>query len=145
MIEKDCNLTTPKALPPHPFFETTKDQATFGQCIDGLHRVSAVIELCNALKLEEEHAGLPPDAAYGFYWITVMNRSALAYISNRLLALDREDKTRHQEACAHLSALYHALQTLDSENRERLLNQTATQMNATRPDIDQFMEQLTTS
>ena len=137
------NQPSNDTVPPHPFFEAVSDPASFKDCINAIDRAGAVIELCNALKLEEEDAGLSPDAAYGFYWITVLARSALSYVSTRMVALSREDEERYGQASAHLSALFSSLPTLGHEHRERLLNQTAAQMNTSRSEVDQFVERMT--
>jgi hypothetical protein len=60
-----------------------------------------MIELCSCLKLEEEHAGLSSDAAFGFYWITVLMQSALSYASNRLVVLNMEKGEKHILRSSH--------------------------------------------
>lgn len=102
-----------------------------------------MIALCDALKLDEEEGGLTPDAAFGFYWVTVLTRSALAYVSARLVALDRENEEGDKQTSAYLSALSRSLSTIGPEHREHLLNHTAARLNLTRPEVDQFIEGMT--
>ena len=128
------------SIPCHPFFETVIDQASFTDCINAIDRVRAVISLSDALTLDEEQGGLSPDAAFGFYWVTVLTRSALSYVSDRLVALNRENEEKHEQESAYLSALFRSLPALDGEWRERLLHLIAVQMGITRSDIEQFIE-----
>ena len=132
-----------QALPPHPFFEAVNDPPNLTDCINAIDRAYSVIALCDALKLDEEEGGLSPDAAFGFYWVTVLTRSALSYVSTRLVALDHENKERDKQTSVYLSALSHSLPTIGSEHRERVLNHTATQLNVTRSEVDQFIEGIT--
>jgi hypothetical protein len=134
--------TTGCALPGHPFFETANDPANFTDCINVIERVSAVIELFDALTLDEEHAGLSPNAAFGFYWIIVLMRSALDYVSKRLVLLESEKVELHRQESAFCSALIQSLYTLDDGIRHRFLNSTAAQMDVARSEVDQFIERL---
>jgi len=129
-------------LPPHPFFQASKDQASFVDCIDAIDHVSTVIELCDFLKLDDNHGGLSSDAAFGYYWITVLMRGTLSYVSDRLATLDRQKYEDHKRDSAYLSALSNSLHTLGHDNREHFLNNTATQMNLTRLDLDKFIGDL---
>ena len=43
----------------------------------------------------------------------------------------------------YLSALLHSLPTLDGESLERLLDQTAIQLDLARPEVDRFIERIT--
>jgi hypothetical protein len=133
-INTDC------AMPRHPFFETVDEQANYTDCINAIDRVRAMIDLCASLKLEEVHSGLSPDAAYGFYWITVLMESALNYVSYRLVELNSEIDGRLKQESAHLSALFNSLPTLGRVNRVRFLNHTASQMDVSRSDIEQFIK-----
>ena len=47
-------------------------------------------------KVGDIEGGLTPKAAYGFYWISVLTRGALSYVSDRLIALNRQQKEQHQ-------------------------------------------------
>ena len=127
----------------HPFFEAVPGQPNFTDCINAIDRARSVMALCDALKLDEEEGGLPPDAALGFYWLTVLARNALAYVSTRLVELEHEHQATHQQSSACLTALLESLQTLGGEHRERLLNQAAKQMKLTRREIDRLIEALT--
>ncbi|MES9863276.1 MAG: hypothetical protein ABW157_22170 [Candidatus Thiodiazotropha sp. LLP2] len=131
---------TDDGLPSHPFFENVIDQASFTDCINAIDRVRTVISLSDALTLDEEQGGLSPDAAFSFYWVTVLTRSALSYVSDRLLALSREDEERQEQESAYPSALFNSLPALSDECRERLLHNMAAQMDITRSDIEQFIE-----
>ena len=132
--------STDCAIPRHPFFETSDKQANYIDCINAIDRVRAVIDLCASLKLEEEHTGLSPDAAYGFYWVTILMESALTYTSRRLVELNSEMEGRLKQESAFISALLNSLPTLDHVNRERLLNHTASLMDNSRSDIEQFIK-----
>ena len=132
--KKDCSI------PCHPFFETAIDQANFTDCINAIDRVRAVISLSDALTLDEEQGGLSPDAAFGFYWVTELTRSALTYVNERLVALNRENEEKQEQESAYLSALFRSLPDLGDECRERLLHLMAVQMGITRSDIEQFIE-----
>jgi hypothetical protein len=83
-------------IPRHPFFESVDNQANFTECINAIDRVRSMIDLCSCLKLEEEHAGLTSDAAYGFYWITVLMQSTLTYVSKRLVILNMEKGEKYK-------------------------------------------------
>jgi hypothetical protein len=135
-----CKQKTDSTLPRHPFFETVIDQANFTDCINAIDRVRAVTALCDALTLDEEHGGLSTDAAFGFYWATVLTRSALSYVSDRLVVLNRESEEKHERESAYITALLNSLPTLSQACRERLLNHTAYQMDVSRPDVDQFIK-----
>ena len=130
-------------LPPHPFFEIAIDQPNFTDCINAIDRARSVIALCDVLKLEEEEGGLSPEAAFGFYWMTVLSRSALSYVSRRLVTLNQENEEQLRQASVYLSALLHSLPTLDGESLERLLDQTAVQLDLARPEVDRFIERIT--
>ena len=127
----------------HPFFEGVPGQPKVTDCINAIDRARSVMALCDALQLDEEAGGLSPDAAFGFYWLTVLARNALAYVGSRLIEWDRENQTKHQQASALLSALLDALPAHGDEHRECVLNQAAAQMMLTRPEIDRMIEALT--
>ena len=131
--EQDC------VLPPHPFFQASKDQASFVDCIDAIDHANAVIALCDFLKLDDDHGGLSSDAAFGYYWITVLTRGTLSYVSDRLMILDRQKREKHKQESAYLSALVKSLHSLGRENRERFLNNAAGQMNIKRSALDKFV------
>ena len=57
-------------------------------CINAIARAKSMIALCDAWRLDEEEGSLLPDAAFGFYWVRVFTRNALAYTSTRLVELD---------------------------------------------------------
>ncbi|MES9853632.1 MAG: hypothetical protein ABW170_17585 [Candidatus Thiodiazotropha sp. L084R] len=128
------------ALPPHPFFETVNNPPNLTDCINAIDRAYSMIALCETLKLDEEEGGLSPDAALGFYWVTVLTRSALSYVSARLVALDRENERRCKQTSAYLSALCRSLTTIGPEHRGHLLNHMATRLNVSRSEVDQFIE-----
>ena len=135
------NTELGRPIPNHPFFEFSKDQATFIQCMDAIDRVEAIAELCNFLKLDSDsEGGLTPKAAFGYYWISVLTRGTLSYVSGRLMDLNREQQEKHQRKAAHLSALLTSLPTLGSVNRDRFLNNAAAQMDITRSDLDQLVK-----
>ncbi|MES9859796.1 MAG: hypothetical protein ABW157_12890 [Candidatus Thiodiazotropha sp. LLP2] len=131
------------ALPPHPFFETVNDPPNLTDCINAIDITYSVIALCDALKLDDDKGGMSPDAAFGFYWVTVLTRSALAYVSARLVALDRENKGWCKQTSAYLSALSRSLPSIGPEHHEHLLNQLVALLNVTRPEVDQFIEGMT--
>lgn len=132
-LEPDC------VLPRHPFFDTPKDQASFVECIDAIDRVKAMIELCDFLELDDNRGGLSPRAAFGYYWITVLTRSTLSYVSDRLMVLDKQKTEKHKQESAYLSALVKSLHSLGRENRERFLNNASAQMNIKRSALDRFV------
>jgi hypothetical protein len=130
-------------LPRHPFFEFTANQANFSQCLDAIDRVDAVIELCNCLKLDGDiEGGLTPKAAYGYYWVTLLMRGALSYVSDRLIVLKRQQQETDRTKSACLSALLTALPALDEANSERFLDSAALQMGMTRSSLDQFIHKI---
>ena len=154
MTKKNCNPTTPKQpttasqkanpeLPPHPFFEAVNNPPNLTDCINAIDRAHSLIALCDALKLDEEEGGLTPDAAFGFYWLTVLTRSALSYVTTRLVALERENKERDKQASLYLSALCHSLPTIGSDHYEHLLDHTAARLNLARSEVDEFIEGMT--
>ena len=102
-----------------------------------------MIALCDALKLDDDEGGLSPDAAFGFYWVTVLTRSALTYVSTRLVILGRENEGQFKQTSAYLSALSRSLPSIGPEHREHLLNHMAALLNVTRPEVDQFIEGMT--
>ncbi|MES9834416.1 MAG: hypothetical protein ABW139_19450 [Candidatus Thiodiazotropha sp. DIVDIV] len=102
-----------------------------------------MIALCDALKLDDDEGGLSPDAAFGFYWVTVLTQSALTYVSTRLVILGRENEGQFKQTSAYLSALSWSLPSIGPEHREHLLNHMAALMNVTRPEVDQFIEGMT--
>jgi len=127
-------------MPRHPFFDFDNDQASFIDCIDAINRVDAMIELCDFLKLDgDSEGGLTLKAAFGYYWVSVLTRGTLCYVSDRLRVLDRQQQEKHQSKAAYLSALLKALPTLGGINYDRFLNSTAAQMDITRSDLDQFI------
>jgi hypothetical protein len=131
-------------IPHHPFFEFTKDRASFIECIDAINRVESVIELCDFLKLDgDSEGGLTPKAAFGYYWVSVLTRGTLSYVSDRLMVLNRQQREKHQGKASYLSALLRALPALDSVNRDRFLNSAAAQMSITRSDLDQIIRKTT--
>ena len=128
------------SIPRHPFFELAEDQASFSQCMDAIDSVNAVIELCNFLKLDSDiEGGLTPKAAYGFYWISVLTRGTLSYVSDRLIALNKQQKEQHQAKAECLSALLAALPGLDEVNSECFLGSAAAQMGIGRDGLDRFI------
>ena len=131
-------------IPQHPFFELTKDRASFIGCIDAINRVESVIELCDFLKLDSDsEGGLTPKAAFGYYWLSVLTRGTLSYVSDRLMVLNRQQREKHQGKDTYLSALLRALPALDSVNRDRFLNSAAAQMIISRTELDQFIRKTT--
>ncbi len=126
---------TTRRVPPHPFFEFSSGQATFAECIDAIDNVGAMIALCEALKLDDNE-GLTPNAALGYYWVSVMIRETIAYTSNRLTALNALQQEKYQQKAAVLSALLTTLHTLGSDKRDRFLDNTAGLMNLSRSDLD---------
>ncbi len=140
-IQTDKNCTSsPHPTPRHPFFKESGKYASFTDCIDAIDRVRSLVELCDYLELDESRGGLSSSAAFGYYWITVLNRETLNYVSKRLRELDKNRKAKHRQDSTYMSALLKSLHTLGSENRERLLNNTAAQLNLTRPVLDQYFE-----
>ncbi len=130
-------------LPCHPFFETAPAQPGFAHCIDAIDRAVAVIELSRYLKLDEEEGGLSPTAAFGYYWLTEMARSALAYASRRLVQLDRRQEVADQQASACLASLCHSLPVLSRDSRECYLDQTAARMALSRRAVERYIEKIT--
>ncbi len=130
------------SVPPHPFFECSEGQATFIQCIDAIDRVGSMIALCDALKLDTDN-GLTPKAAFGYYWVSVMTRETLSYVSDRMMVLDRQHKEKHQQQSEFLSALLTSLSTLGRDNRDRFLNSAAARMNLARSDLDKVIREET--
>lgn len=130
-------------LPRHPLFDTDEEQASFTDCVDAIDRVRSIIALYDFLELGEDRGGLSSDAAFGCYWINVMNRGTLSYVSDRLMDLDRQNRERRKHESGYLSALFGSLHTLGRDNRERFLNNTAAQMNITRSAVDQFVRKKT--
>ncbi len=127
-------------IPRHPFFDFDNEHASFIDCIDAIDRIGAVIELCDFLKLDgDSEGGLTPDAAFGYYWISVLMRGTLSYVSDRLRVLDRQQQENHQSKATCLSALLKALPTLGGINHDRFLNNTAAQMDISRSELDQFI------
>lgn len=154
MTKQNCNPTIPEPpttasqktnyeLPPHPLFEAVNDPPNLTDCINAIDRAHSMIALCDALKLEEEEGGLTPDAAFGFYWVTVLVRSALSYVSTRLVALDHENKERDHQTSLYLSALCRSLPTIGSDHYEHLLDHTAAHLSLARSEVDQFIERMT--
>ena len=140
-IQTDKNdKSSPLPIPRHPFFKRSSKHASFTDCIDAIDRVKSLVELCDYLELDESRGGLSSNAAFGYYWITVLNRETLTYVSKRLRELDKGRKAKHRQDSTYMSALLKSLHTLGSENRERLLNNTAAQLNLTRPVLDQYFE-----
>ena len=85
-------------IPRHPFFDFANDQASFIECIDAINRVESMIELCDFLKLDSDsEGGLTPKAAFGYYWVSVLTRGTLSYVSDRLLELNRQQREKHQK------------------------------------------------
>jgi hypothetical protein len=130
-------------IPYHPFFQTAQNRPNFSDCIDAIDRAAAVIELSNYLKLDEEEGGLPQKAAFGYYWVTEMTRSALAYTGQRLIELNRQQGEAGQKASSCLSSLCHAMPVLSRENRERFLNHAALNMDLPRREIDRYIDKIT--
>jgi hypothetical protein len=129
-------------IPCHPFFESAGEQASFSQCLDAIDSVNAVIELCHCLKLDSDtEGGLTPMAAYGYHWVTILMQEALAYVSDRLIMLNKQQLEEYQTKSAYLSALLTALPALDDVNCERFLDSAASQMSIARIDLDQFIHQ----
>lgn len=127
-------------IPRHPFFEFANDQASFIECIDAINRVESMIELCNFLNLDgDSEGGLTPRAASGYYWLSVLTRETLSYVSDRLMALNKQQREKHQGKAACLSALLMSLPSLGGVNRDRFLNSAAAQMNISRSELDQFV------
>jgi hypothetical protein len=154
MIQQNCNPTTPKPPttasqksiqepPPHPFFETVNDPPNLTDCINAIDRAYSIIALCDALKLDEKEGGLSPDATFGFYWVTVLVRSALSFVSARLVALDHESKERDNQTSLYLSALCRSLPSIGSDHYEQLLDHTAARLSLARSEVDQFIERMT--
>lgn len=136
-VEQDCTL------PRHPFFDIAKDQASFVECIDAIDRVRAVIELCDFLGLDDNHGGLSPRAAFGYYWINVLMQSTLAYVSSRLMVLNKQKTYELEQESAYLSALVKSIDCLGRENREHFLSNAAAQMNVKRSTLDKFVRKRT--
>jgi hypothetical protein len=135
-----CTQNTDCSIPCHPFFETIIDQANFTDCINAIDRVVSVIALCNALKLDEEQGVLSSDAAFGYYWVTILMRSALSYVRDRLVTLNRENEEKQEQESAYISSLFSSLSVLSDECRERLLERAALQMDVTQSDVGRFIE-----
>ena len=131
-----------RPIPRHPFFDFANDQASFIECIDAINRVEAMIELCDFLKLDSE-GGLTPKATLGYYWLSVLTRGTLSYVSDRLLALHRHQQEKYQGMAAYLSALLMSLPSLGGVNRDRFLNSAAAQMDISRSELDQFVRKTT--
>ncbi len=132
-LEEKC------VLPRHPLFDTDKDQAGFTDCVDAIDRVRSIIALYDFLELGDDCGGLSSDAAFGCYWINVMNRGALSYVSDRLMDLDKQNGQRLKLKSAYLSALAASLPALGRKNRDRLLNNIAAKMDITRATVDQYI------
>jgi len=131
-------------IPRHPFFEFANDQASFIECIDAINRVESMIELGNFLNLDcDSEGGLTPKAASGYYWLSVLTRETLSYVSDRLLELNKQQQEKHQGKAAYLSALLMSLPSLGGVNRDRFLNNAAAQMNISRSELDQFVGKAT--
>ena len=131
--EPDC------VIPHHPFFDPDIDQASFIDCIDAIDRVKAMIELADALDLEDHNGGLTPNAAFGYFWTTMMTRGTLSYVSNRLVVLEKQNAEKHKLESRYLSALVRSLHSLGRGNRERLLNSVAGELNIKRSTLDEFV------
>lgn len=131
-----------RPVPPHPFFEFSKGQATFIQCIDAIDHVGSMIALCDALKLDTDN-GLTPSAAFGYYWVSVMTRETVSYVSDRLVTLKNQQQEKYQQKAAFLSALLTSLPTLGRDNRDRFLNNAAARMNLTRSELDKVIRKET--
>lgn len=129
------------ALPQHPLFDTDKNQASFSECIDVIDRVRSIIALYDFLEVDDDRGGLSTDATFGCYWINTMNRDALSYVSDRLMTLYKKSGEIRRQESASLSALSTSLSTLDNKNRERFLNCFAAQLNITRNEIEQYVDQ----
>ena len=106
-------------------------------------RAVAVIELSHHLDLDEEEGGLSPNAAHGYYWLTEMARSALAYASRRLVQLQRQQQDADRQASACLASLCRSLPVLSRDNRECYLDQTAAHIGLTRRAVDRYIEKIT--
>ena len=99
-----------------------------------------MVELCDFLNMESDtEAGLSPKAAFGYFWVLVMMRETISYVSDRLMALNRQQREKHQRKAAYLSALLMSLPTLGGVNRDRFLNSVAVNMNISRTELDQFI------
>ena len=99
-----------------------------------------MIALCDFLKLDgDSEGGLTPEAAFGFYWVSVLTRDTLAYVSDRLLELHRQQREKQQGRAACLSALFMSLPSLGGVNRDRFLNSAAARMDISRSELDRFI------
>lgn len=128
-------------LPSNPLFRSPSGHASFGECIEAIGHVNEVIELFDFLELDDSRGGLSLNASNGFYWINLMMRGALSYISERLTVLNKQVAEDHWQESICLSALATSLETLGRENHERFLNGVAAQMKISRPELDNFVRE----
>ncbi|MEW8626586.1 MAG: hypothetical protein AB2551_12595 [Candidatus Thiodiazotropha sp.] len=126
----------------HPFFEEVTGQPDFTDCINAIDRARSMIVLCNTLKLGEEDGGLTSDEAFGFYWGRVLTSNALEYVSARLVELNSERGEKQRQTSACLSALFNSLPAIGNENREELLNHTATRLSVSRLEVEELIESM---
>lgn len=133
-------LETPCAIPSHPFFKYTEGQPDIYQCRDAIDHASALIELCNHLDLDSEtHGGLSPRAAIGYYWVSTLALDTLDYTRDRIVELDSEQQLQSELKTECLSTIVESLQTLGDEDRERVFDDVAVQMELSRSELTELV------
>ena len=134
-------IQTSEETPPcHPLFKTPAPP-DITACLDAIDQAAYVVELFGYLELNRDHeGGLSLEAQNGYYGLSAMVSNTLLYASSRLSTLHRERIKAERKNSRYLAALSKSLSALNHEVQDSLLNAIAAEVDATRADVDEFLQ-----